>query len=95
MTHTPMRIRTCILVYAYVRVSILVCVYTYTRIVQVLLAHFGSLIFELHCSLTFDQTFVFLYCLWFNKLIVSLKSVIKILKKFFECLKTQYSKLKP
>ena len=42
-----MRIR--ILVYAYARMSLLVCVYTYTRIVRVLLAHFGLLISELHC----------------------------------------------
>ena len=55
---------------------------------------------------TFDQTkkrlhvramrkiaFVLFYCLRFEKLIVSSKSAIEILEKFFECLNTQYSKL--
>ena len=36
--------------YAYVYMSILVCVYTNTRIVHVLRAHFGSLISERHCK---------------------------------------------
>ena len=42
-----------------------------------------------------DNRFFLSYCLGFKKLIVSSKAAIEILEKFFECLETRASSLKP